>query len=76
MAHAPITKEERDQLRKDLPRRLEMIGKAREAIIATKQGSGVIDCPNCGNKLHFSVARSNGHVHAHCETRLCVSWME
>jgi hypothetical protein len=54
---------------------LENIVKARAAIIATKQSSGIIDCPVCGNSksLRFSVA-SNGHVLAGC--RGCVSWIE
>jgi hypothetical protein len=35
-----------------------------------------IDCPVCGaGKLHFSIA-SNGHCHAACTTKDCVSWME
>lgn len=75
--HAPVTKEERDALRANIGQRVKDIGTAREAIIATKQGSGEIDCPICKTgKLRFSVARSNGHVHAHCSTRLCMSWME
>ena len=76
-AHAPVTKEERDALRANMCQRIKDIGTAREAIIATKQASGVMDCPICKTgKLGFSVARSNGHVHAHCSTRLCMSWME
>lgn len=76
-AHAPVTKEERDALRANMAQRLEQMGVAREAILATKRGSGEIDCPICkAGKLRFSVARVNGHVHAHCTTRLCMSWME
>lgn len=77
MAHAPITKEERDQLRANITERVASMGVARASIIATGKSTGAIDCPVCGEgKLYFSVARSNGHVHAHCTTRLCVSWME
>lgn len=36
----------------------------------------VIECPKCKGKLHLSQASYNGHVHAHCETKGCVSWME
>lgn len=36
----------------------------------------VIDCPACGGRLHLSQASVNGHVHGHCETKGCVSWME
>lgn len=72
-----VTKEERAELRRNSAKRFEQIGIARQAIIDTKLSSGVIDCPICkSGKLQFSVARSNGHVHAHCSTRLCMSWME
>jgi hypothetical protein len=42
-----------------------------------KSAREVIDCPVCktGN-LHLSIAALNGHVHAQCETKGCVSWME
>lgn len=36
----------------------------------------VIECPACNGRLHLSQASSNGHVHGHCETPDCVSWME
>lgn len=36
----------------------------------------VVVCAACGGRLHLSIARSNGHVHGHCETAGCVSWME
>ena len=37
---------------------------------------GIIDCPACKGRLHVSVARENGHVHAKCETPGCVSLMQ
>lgn len=37
---------------------------------------GCIACPNCGGKLHYSIAGYNGHVHARCETDDCVSFMQ
>jgi hypothetical protein len=60
---------------------------ARKAIVAYLGGAwkkgmnsarGIIDCPVCGKaqSLHFSRAGYNGHVHASCETKGCVSWME
>lgn len=55
---------------------------ARVAIVEHTGGkrgvSGAIDCPVCGNSecLRFSVAGSNGHIHAQCQTDGCVSWME
>jgi len=36
----------------------------------------VIECPQCKGRLHLSQAAYNGHVHGHCETKGCVSWME
>jgi hypothetical protein len=36
----------------------------------------IIECPVCKGKLHLSQAGSNGHVHGHCETDGCLSWME
>lgn len=36
----------------------------------------VIECPKCKGRLHLSQAAYNGHVHGHCETEGCVSWME
>lgn len=36
----------------------------------------VIECPACKGRLHLSQAACNGHVHGHCETPGCVSWME
>lgn len=36
----------------------------------------VIECPECKGRLHLSQASYNGHVHGHCETKGCVSWME
>lgn len=38
--------------------------------------SEVIECPACKGRLHLRQAASNGHVHGHCETPGCVSWME
>jgi hypothetical protein len=72
-----ITPEERAKLRAEWKKRLVQIGVARQAILDTKQGAGEIECPVCkSGRLRFSVARSNGHVHAKCTTRLCMSWME
>lgn len=36
----------------------------------------VIECPACKGRLHLSQAAYNGHVHGHCKTEGCVSWME
>lgn len=71
-----VTPEERADLRKNMGERMKQIGIARQAILDTKQPGGVMRCPICETgRLTFTVAR-NGHVHAHCSTRLCMSWME
>jgi hypothetical protein len=59
---------------------------AREAIVAhagpwkrgTPGAQGTIDCPVCSSKgtLRFTRAGVNGHIHAACSTKNCVSWME
>ena len=49
---------------------------ARNAMIATKSDGGCMDCPKCGQGLRWSKARSNGHIHAKCDTEGCLSWME
>jgi hypothetical protein len=41
-----------------------------------KSASEVVECPACKGRLHLSIAAYNGHVHGHCETQGCVSWME
>lgn len=39
--------------------------------------ANVIPCPACGTgQLHYSVARSNGHIHARCSTPGCVTFMQ
>lgn len=49
---------------------------ARKVMIATKSDGGCIDCPKCGQGLRWSKSRYNGHIHAHCDTEGCLSWME
>lgn len=45
---------------------------------AGKGGTQVFDCPACGGTktLTASIAACNGHVHGHCATEHCVSWMQ
>lgn len=38
--------------------------------------SEIIECPVCKGRLHLSQSSYNGHVHGHCETKDCLSWME
>jgi hypothetical protein len=40
-------------------------------------GQGSIKCPICNlGELRYSRASYNGHVHARCSNKTCVSWME
>jgi hypothetical protein len=41
-----------------------------------KSAAEVVECPACKGRLHLTIASTNGHVHGHCETEGCVSWME
>ncbi len=41
-----------------------------------KSAREVVECPACKGRLRLSIAAYNGHVHGHCETDGCVSWME
>jgi hypothetical protein len=59
-------------------RRMTLIGPAVSAW-RKKEPRGkreTIECPVCKGRLHLSQAACNGHVHGHCETTGCVSWME
>lgn len=71
------TPEEVDAEHREFERHFNGTVLARPAILKTKQKSGAIDCPLCGtaSALRFAVA-SNGHVHAKCDTKGCLSWME
>lgn len=60
---------------------LARVGVARAAIVEATGGrrgvSGTIPCPCCeAGTLRYSVAGSNGHIHAHCSTDGCAGWME
>lgn len=81
------TAEEIAARREYVAKRMEAIGIARQAIVeacggpwkrGTPGSSGVIDCPVCDGKqcLRYSRAGYNGHIHARCGTKDCVSWME
>lgn len=81
------TKEEAEAVVAERRKHFEMIGTARGAIVAHLGGpwrkgddgaSGAIDCPACNGKntLGFTRSSYNGHIHAHCRTKDCLSWME
>jgi hypothetical protein len=40
-------------------------------------GASRMPCPSgCDGELRYSVASCNGHMHAACTTKGCISWME
>lgn len=75
------TEEQLQQHERDILHSIEQVGKALESILLHSKGkrgiTGIIDCPCCdGGLLHYTVARSNGHIHASCSTSNCVRFME
>lgn len=62
--------------------RIELLGIVMLGILPWREAhkgrsaAEVIECPACKGRLHLSIAASNGHVHARCETQGCASWME
>lgn len=62
--------------------RISRVGKVMEAIHPWRikhrgrQAQETIACPICSGRLHLSISAVNGHVHGHCETSDCVSWVE
>jgi hypothetical protein len=77
--YSPLTKEEieaREAEDKEAIARIRLIRKEIVARLGGKPGAGNLPCPSgCGGTVAFSMA-SNGHVHAHCSTTGCASWME
>jgi hypothetical protein len=69
------TEEQYETWRQETLESMLRLAKIREAIIATGQQQGRIDCPCCNGKVGFSIA-SNGHVAAACSTEGCAKWME
>lgn len=54
---------------------IDFIMKALQEIKQKPKDRGSIICPECGGKLNYSRAKSNGHVWGKCETPNCLSWM-
>jgi hypothetical protein len=76
-----MTREEAEADERKMSEFIEQMGTARKAILAnikaTGKNGGSIPCPSCkSGTLGYSRASSNGHVHAHCSTAGCLSWME
>lgn len=44
------------------------------AAVPANGNSGVVECPNCGARLHWH-RNSNGHVWGRCETEGCAAWI-
>lgn len=49
---------------------------AKEIASLRKLTSGEMPCPLCKKTLRFSIAPSNGHMAAKCETEGCIHAME
>ena len=65
----------------DMRGRFARLGIIRRAIVeankATGEHGGTLDCPACKTgTVSWSMARSNGHIHARCSTPDCAAWME
>lgn len=37
---------------------------------------GIVECPVCKGKLHFTVSNYNGHTSGRCESENCVNYIE
>jgi hypothetical protein len=48
----------------------------KEMAAYSGQQSGNMACPLCGNEVRFSIAPSNGHCAARCQTESCINAME
>lgn len=59
-------------------RRLKIIGPLVEDLKDNNPegGNGVVECPVCKNKLHWTISNYNGHIHMYCETKNCVNFIE
>lgn len=75
--YVATTKEEEAALRKEMDEAFRFTMEARKTIMATGHAAGAVDCPKCRipKALWFRV-HSNDHVHASCQTKDCLRWME
>lgn len=78
--YSPFTEEELEAQEKEWAERICHMIEARAQIVSDSGGkrgvAGVIKCPVCGNRLHYTIAGYNGHIHATCAYQGCLSWME
>lgn len=79
------TKEEIEADERESKESMDRLMKIRAAIVAAcggpwKKGmggsQGTVTCPCCPGLVRYSRAGYNGHIHAHCSTAGCASWME
>lgn len=75
------TQKENDERYAEMMTHLNGVMEVRVAILADAKerqiDSGEVFCPVCATgKVRYSIAESNGHVHARCSTDGCVGWME
>ncbi len=72
------TDEQFDEELKQMVFGLHLAGFAVAKRIAEYRGltSGTIVCPLCRAHLRFSIAASNGHMRAKCESTKCINMME
>lgn len=77
-----VTDDDFAALRAEIDVALERHRKAAPAIMEIrkahkgKSARGVIECPCCEGKLHWSISGYNGHMHGRCTTEGCLNWME
>lgn len=73
-------REEAERTKAEMFEAIERIAVVRPTIIAehksTGRHGGKMECPICKGVRHWSVAKSNGHVHTQCETEGCAAWIE
>lgn len=55
---------------------IQIIKKKHSTYKGEKDYGGTIECPLCGNRLHYSVSAYNGHIWGQCKTSNCLSWMQ
>lgn len=48
----------------------------REQVGAERGVAGKVPCPVCAGDLHYTVAKSNGHIWGMCNTVGCLSWVQ
>lgn len=70
-----LTDDELKKIEQEITESSVFIFNAVQLIRKTKQQSGHVECPKCKSELHFSVAKSNGHIWAKCKTERCLSWI-